>query len=192
VTGVSVGTTTIRATVGEDTYSVNVEVEAPIIYELPLTCAAEPSGGDRYFRGFYFPGYPGNSLAGVDLQFSGDIPGSYTLSLTARNGTFDGTEIGSAEATVVLSGRSTYVPASFVFPTPLETVTPGSTVTFAIDYVDGPAEVDPSNILVFYRVPSLGDPGCPIVQTNGTTPDLDTRRRDGIWLTIYEVLPIGP
>lgn len=193
VTGVSVGTTTISATVGEDTYSVIVEVEAPIIYELPLTCAAEPSGGDRYFRGFYFPGYPGSSLARVDLQFSGDIAGSYTLSLTARDGSFGGPEIGSAEATVVLSGRSTYVPTSFVFPTPLQPVVPGSTVTFEIEYVDGPAEVDPSNILVFYRVPSLGDPDCPIVQTNGTSPGsdgLDTRRRDGVWLTIYEVLPI--
>jgi hypothetical protein len=191
VTGVSDGTATITATVGTETYSVDVVVEDPIINVLPLTCAAEPSGGDRYFRGFYFPDYPGTSLARVDLQFSGDIAGSYTLSLTARANSYDGRKIGRAEVTVGLSGRSTYVPAEFVFPSTSELVENESTITFEIEIEAYPDGVDPSNILVFYKVPSAGDPDCPIVETNGTLPPLDTSRRDGVWLTIYEDLPSG-
>ncbi len=57
--------------------------------------------------------------------------------------------------------------ASFVFP---EVVVPyGSTVTFSMGVVQGDG-------YVYYEV--LTDtPNCPIIETNGTTPPLDTERR---------------
>ena len=189
VTGVIAGIAEIEALVDDMAYTIDITVESPNVGTLPILCSAEPAGGDRYFRGFYIPSYPGDFLAYVGLHLSADIEGSYTMRLTAFDGTYDGTMIGSAEASRYLNGRSNYLATGFTFgfraPLP---VTPGNTVAFRLEYVDGPDAVDPNNILVFYKVPSNGDVSCPVVETNGTTTPLDTFRRTGIWVSVYDEL----
>jgi len=186
VTGVTPGTATITALVDDTPYDIDITVEAAPVAELPFTCAAEPAGGDRIFRGFHIPEYPGSSLAEVTLHFSADVAGTYTLSLTALPDDYDGGEsvLGIDQASVYLEGRSNYVATSFAF-NPVASVTPESTIAFRIEYVDGPVDGGTtSSVLAFYKVPSNGDPDCPVVETNGTSPPLDSWRRDGVWITV--------
>jgi hypothetical protein len=123
----------------------------------------------------------GVSLNTAQLRFSADTPGEYSFSLTARSGTYDGTVIGVANAKVNVSGgRGSFSPATFAFPAPVPSVTAGSIVTFALAQLSGP-----STEAVFYQVPSNGDESCAVTQTNGTTPPLDTFRRNGVNVQIH-------
>ena len=145
-----------------------------------IACNNEVTVGDLLDRGFYVPNYPGVSLSQATLSFSADTPGNYTFSLTARRGAYDGQVIGVANATVALAnGRDSFTPATFVFPTPYPAIVSGSTVTFALTQTAGPSIVS-----VFYEVPSNGDTTCPVTQTNGTAPPLDTFRRNGVIVQI--------
>src|SRR6185503_3434809 len=58
--------------------------------EVLLSCNGDP-GGDHYYRGFYLPSYPGNSLDSARLRFSSTDAGNYTVILTARKATYYGT-----------------------------------------------------------------------------------------------------
>lgn len=145
-----------------------------------VSCATDASGGDLIDRGFYIQSYPGLSLNQATLNFSADTPGEYAFSLTARSGTYDGPIIGVANAKVVVAnGRSSFTPATFFFPSPFPGIAQGSTVTFTLTQQAGP-----STNAVFYEVPSNGDSTCPVTQTNGTTPPLDTFRRNGVKIQI--------
>jgi len=178
VTGVSAGSATITATVGADTYQVIVEV----VGELLLSCDDGEQSGDYYYRGFYVPSYPGESLQRADLKLYARTAGTYSLSLIARDGAFDGPVLGTASSTVELDGTQTYVTVPFVF-SPAPTIASGATVTFEIDYIAGPADR-----LLYYDVAgtfSPGDPDCPVIETEGTTPPLDTFRRQGITIMLY-------
>jgi hypothetical protein len=155
-----------------------------ITVALPINCPGDPSG-DQVDRGFYVPAFPGTSFDRVTLHFSARTAGTYTFSLTARNGTYDGTVLGTATASVTLTNNDqANVATAFTFPT--VAVTPGSTVTFSIAQVAGPA-----GGVTFYSVPRLGDATCPVVQTNGTEPPLSTFRRQGVHVTI-ETAPVIP
>ena len=142
-----------------------------------VNCPGDPSG-DLLFRGFYVPEFPGSTLDRVTLYFSANTAGNYSFSLTARAATYDGTLLGTATATAALTADiNANVATTFTFsPT---AVTQGSTLTFAIAEVSGPDGGD-----VYYSVPNQGDATCPVVQTNGTTPPLDSFRRQGVHVTI--------
>ena len=147
----------------------------PAQAELLIDCDEGQLGGDAYDRGFYVPEFPGVTFDRVDLAFSSKAGGSFTVSLTARAGTYDGPLLGVSEATVTLSGGiDNNVVTSFLFPSPV--VTEGSTVTFAIHPVAGGTDL-------YYAVGAFRE--CPIVQTEGTTPPLDVWRRDGIRIQIF-------
>ena len=147
-----------------------------------IDCAGDPSG-DQIDRGFYIPEYPGISLNRATLHFSADVAGTYTFSLTARDNTYDGQLLGTATASVTLTANTqANVATTFTFSA--VAVEPGSTVTFAIAPVSGPAEGT-----VFYSVPSLGDESCPVIETNGTTPPRDTFRRQGVHVRIEGATP---
>ena len=141
-----------------------------------VDCPGTP-GGDQLDRGFYVPQFPGTRMDNVTLHFSANTAGTYTFSLTARTGTYDGAVLGTATATATLTADIlANVATTFRFsPT---AVTEGSTVTFAIAELSGPA-----GGVVFYSVP-VNDPACPVVQTNGTTPPLDSNRRQGVHVKI--------
>jgi len=155
----------------------------PVAPPAALIACAGDAGGDLISRGFYVPGYPGTSLNQATLHFSAGIAGTYTFSLTARSGTYDGPMLGTATASVTLTANDqANVATTFVYEA--VAVEPGSTVTFAIAQVAGP-----TGGAAFYSVADLGDPTCPVIQTDGTTPPLDTFRRQGVRVTIEGALP---
>lgn len=141
-----------------------------------IDCLDGISGVDAFERGFYVPAFPGTALEGVDLLFSAFTGGVYTITLTARADTYDGPLIGTSQTTVTLtSDINAFVEGNFAFPSSF--VTEGSTVTFALSLVSGPEEP-------LYAVTTNVDP-CVIIQTQGTTPPLDTWRRYGIRARIH-------
>jgi hypothetical protein len=130
--------------------------------------------GDYYYRGFYVSDYPGTNLTWVTLYMATTESGTYSIRLTARSGSYSGTTIGTSTATVSLNGTSGAVYFSF---NGSPQVTQGSTVAFSISIVSGPGTS------VYYNVDTAS--GCPVVQTNGTTPPLDSIRRNGIAVDIW-------
>lgn len=140
--------------------------------ETLVSCSGDP-GGDFYDRGFYVPAYPGTSLESVKLVFSTRDPGTYTISLTARADAYNGPLLGTSTKSVTLVGSySQDVPVTFEFSVPR--IAKGSTVCFIISKRSGPGN------RLFYSVPPPTG-GCPeVVQTEGTSPPLDTFRRNGV------------
>jgi hypothetical protein len=141
------------------------------------------SGGDRYYRGFYAPSYPGTMLTQVDCYVSARAAGDYTLAMIVRRDTYDGPLVGLSEATLALSDDDQdNRRISFLFPGPV--ISEGSTVTFAMELVSGPGEA------VFYSTARCGSNcavTCPIIETEGTDPPLDTHRNDGMGVTIIGI-----
>jgi hypothetical protein len=150
----------------------------------PLADLAMTPGGDFTTRGFYVKNYPGTSLNRVRLYLMTRTPGAYTLTLTAHNGAYNGTLIGTATATAALT--ATDQPVDFVFASPA--VAMGSTLAFQIG-VTGPSSS------VYYSVgPCLGDwkcryPGTQVVETEGTSPPLDTDRRNSVAVQFFGCKP---
>jgi hypothetical protein len=134
------------------------------------------SGGDLYYRGFYVPDYQGVNLSLVGLYFSAITPGTYTFSLTAREGSYSGRLLGTSTSSATLSDDITDFRATYFSFNQDPTVTPGSYVTFSIN-VTGPGTS------VYYATSTDSD--CPVVQTNDITPPLSTVRRNGIAVLIY-------
>lgn len=133
-------------------------------------CPFSGSPGDQTFRGFYVENYPSSSLGGVVLAFMG-VAGPRSITLHARENTFDGALIGSVSQTVDLVGNST-VEAEFDFANAIVT---SSTITFSIEVTSGGT--------TFYDV---GTAACTdVTQTNSTTPPLDVFRRDRVGVQIY-------
>ena len=61
-----------------------------IIFSVPFS----GTGGDYYYRGFYLSDYPGTNLGTVTLSYMSFTAGTYSASLTARVGAYDGPTIG--------------------------------------------------------------------------------------------------
>jgi hypothetical protein len=144
----------------------------------PLT----PFAGDYIDRGFYVPSYPGATLSSVTVWMRTYTAGPYTLSMTARADNYGGTIIGTSSVTVSMPASVT-TPVTFYFPSPA--VAPGTTVTFAMN------QVSPSGLALYYDVGvcDLNDANCvtpnPTIETGGTTPPLDTFRRNGVSVRIF-------
>jgi len=143
-----------------------------------ITIFSDPfagSGGDNITRGFYLPSYPGTNLSTVTLAYVTNVTGSYTTSLTARLGTYNGTIIGTTQTvtnTLSTSGETlvTYNFGGVSVPT-------GSVVTFTQVLVSGPGG------FVDY---DIGTGASGIIETNGTTPPLDTFRGSSVGVIITE------
>jgi parallel beta-helix repeat protein len=140
-----------------------------------LLVCTNATTGDFYYRGFYVPSYPGNSLTSARLVFTSPTAGDYTVRLTARSNTYDGLVLGSSATTFNLA-VSTDRAVTFNFPS--VRIRENSRVCFIMTITSGPSTA------LYYSVgPSSG--GCPtIVETEGTTPPLDTFRRNGVELTL--------
>jgi len=144
------------------------------------SCSYYPAtgSGDFISRAFYVPNYNGINLQQVTLLFSSDTAGSFTFSLTAHAGTFNGPVIGTASATVSLaSATGSYVPATFDFGS--VPVIPGSTVAFVISKTGGPGGSQ-----YFHQDGFSDDPTCPVIETEDSTPPLSTYRMQGIDIII--------
>lgn len=141
-----------------------------------IDCLDGSDGGDRVTRGFYCSDYPGTTIERVDLHLSAESAGEYVIRMTIRTDTYNGLQVGQAEATVTLpGGPSNHVLTSFLFPS--TSVAPHALLTFALEEVSGPD--------LMYYAPTTSNSACPITQTNGTTPPLDTFRRNGVRVAIH-------
>jgi hypothetical protein len=144
-----------------------------------------PLGGDEISRGFYIPNFPGSGFSQVNLQFSADVAGSYTVQLTAHSGTYDGPTLGSSQATVSLAPGQ-FTSGSFFFPSP--SVAGGSTVAFAMNVVSQPEGAQRT----FFGVANTfaGVPSCPVIETEDTTAPLSTFRRQGVAIQVIQSAPV--
>ncbi|MBN1421687.1 MAG: hypothetical protein JXP34_23135 [Planctomycetes bacterium] len=151
----------------------------PVAADLLIDCGpAAGGGGDGISRGFYIGEYPGTTLSRVDLWISASVAGTYTLSLTARAGAYNGAVIGTDNASVTLTANtSANVRTQFDF-SGAPAVSTGSTVAFILAKVSGPSGA------LYYQTTTAG--GCTTVtQTTGTSPPLDSFRRAGIAIRVY-------
>ena len=132
--------------------------------------------GDFYYRGFYVSQYPGLTLDSATLKMSAAVAGTYQLALTAFSNVYAGPILAAATNQVRFSGStSDAVPVVWTFPfTPVEKY---SRVCFRLSLVSGPSAS------VYYAI-TLGG-GCnDVIETEGTTPPLDTARNNGVDVTI--------
>jgi hypothetical protein len=147
-----------------------------------VSCPFEGGGGDLTERGVHVTGYSGTNLDTVTLKYTAGVTGSYTITLTARLGAYNGTVIGTSTATENFTAQ---VAKDILFSFGAAPVPAGSTIAF-VQSVTGPGAM-------FFDVGNgpLGDPtytGCPgVVETEGTTPPLDEFRRASVGLTITQL-----
>ena len=132
------------------------------------------SGGDLIERGFYVQNYAANSIASVELEYASFTAGSYVAALTARLGAYDGPVIGTATANFTLTG-STSSETAVTYDLGGALVPFGSTVTFSQTLISGPGSL-------YYDV-GVG-PYAGLFETEGTTPPLDTIRRNNVGVVI--------
>ena len=137
------------------------------------------SSGDFIDRGFYLPSYPGTSLSSVTLWMKAATAGTYTVAMTARLSAYNGPVVGASTATFILPANlNANTPVTFSFPSPA--VTPGTLVTFAMTQVSPAPTGATADVYYNVCVTDTCSANNPIIQTNGTTPPLDTFRRNGI------------
>ena len=140
-----------------------------------IDCPPTTSGGDVLSRGLYVDSFPGSSLRTVTSYFSAVGTGDRTVALTARDGAFDGAVIGTDTVTFgAVDGDSS---VAVTFDLGGKSVTTGSTVTFSYGSIADSAGT------VFQQT-TTSNAACPVTETNGTTPALDTDRRVGMALKI--------
>lgn len=176
---------TVTVTCGSISRSFTVTITEPPTMVAASCGPANYATGDQIFRGFYMANYPHVQLAGVDLQFAADVAGTYTVNLTAQWGAFGGGTIASGTATMNVGLDGTRTLGAFRWPS--ATVPQNSTVAFSMTQVSGPGTL-------YYSVYQSfdGDASCPLMETNGTTPPLDTDRRRGVEAILYSSFaPIG-
>ena len=140
-----------------------------------VSCPPSTTGGDNLTRAFYIDSFPGSSLKSVTSYFSAVGTGDRTVALTARDGAFDGVVIGSD--TVIISAVDGDTNIAATFDLGGNAVTLGSTVTFAYDAI-----ADTSGVL--FMETTTTNASCPVVQTEGAAPPLDTVRRLGLPILI--------
>jgi len=159
-------------------------IATPLHAAVVVSCPASGSGGDLTSRGFYVTGYGAGTLGMVTLQYGTSTPGTYTVSLTAHSGAYNGPLIGTATASALVASISD-TPMTFNFGA---AVTPGATIAFTQALVSGPGSLffDTGNGAL-----GVMDNTCPgVTETNGTTPPLDSFRRNSVALLINDTGPV--
>lgn len=141
------------------------------------SCPFDASGGDGLSRGFYVENFPGERLDRVRLQYDVNQGGFYTIELTAREDSYDGRLIGRRTVSFNAAAGGETIRRTYDFGG--ATVSNGATVTFSQAVVNAP-----SGASVFYDNASDSGGCTDITQTNGTSPPLDSVRRDSVGLQI--------
>jgi len=146
----------------------------PEITEL-INYSTNPEGGDQIHRAFYIEEYPGTTLDKVFIWMKSSTTGTYTIDLTARQDTYEGSLTGTVSLSCLIG--IDFEPFTFNFSdTP---VIKNSILTFRIERTAGADE------RIFYatecdELDSLTPEEILIIQTNGSSPPLSTFRRDGV------------
>jgi len=145
---------------------------ADIASAMNLDCPFDPFGsGDQLTRGFYVRNYRGTTIDKVRLRHSTSNPGTKTIQLVARLGRYDGPVLGAASVTRSVTADST----ESLFDFGDAPVPAMSTIAFTQTLVAGTS-------IVYY---DLGFESCDdVVETHGTTPPLDSVRRDKVGVKI--------
>ncbi len=135
-------------------------------------------------RGFYMQSYAVDSLGSVEVAFTPEVAGEHTVRLTIRNGSFDGTVLGSVAEIFTLPSAD---PISFDFI--LNGLT-GSTLAFELEGESLPAGATD----LFYDAGLCDDPGacafCPdLFQTVDTAAPLFSVLRGGAGVRILTAVP---
>jgi len=138
-------------------------------------------GGDSFNRGFYIKAFPGISLSQVDLWISAKEAGDYTFELTAREGTYNGPIIEKSQANIYLTGNSVdKMLTTFNFLS--KPIQMNSIVTFAISKISGSGKC-------YYAIEGeysvIPQEDILVIETEGTTPPLDTFKHYGIAIRVY-------
>jgi len=162
------------------TTTITVNPAAPVLL-INYPMEAVTNTGDFLSRGFYIKEFPGTSLSRVDLWFSSNTAGDYTVELTARENTYDGTIIETSQANISLTDdNSSHQLATFNFSS--NPVQINSIVTFTISKISGPGTC-------YYSIQGeyggIAEGDILVIQTNGTAPPLDSHRRYGIAVRVY-------
>jgi hypothetical protein len=149
------------------------------------SCPFGPIGfSEGLYRGIYLQSLNGTTLGTVSLRyFVAASPFSYTLTLTARSGAFDGPLIGVPQTVTFFMVRSGPIVIPFDFggvPVPF-----GTRVTFSHTV----GSIPPGGDLSLDAGPcAVGDhtcESCPgFIETEDTTPPLSTFRRGSVAATI--------
>jgi hypothetical protein len=133
------------------------------------SCGPGTGVGDGTDRGFYVTGYPGPNLHSVTLAYEDDVAGIHTIGLAAHLGAYDGPVVGSATVTGTVADTG-FTPLTFTFTDP--SVAAGSTIAFVQQVL-----ASPPGGFVLYDYTS--DPCAGVIETEGTSPPLDTPRTGG-------------
>ena len=178
--GATTGPISVVTPGGVATSVANFVVTEDVVVSCPFSSSG---GGDLLERGFYVSNYAGTNIDTVTLRYVTSVPGIYTVTLSARLGSYNGPLIGSSTAPLLVPSPSQDLTFHFdAAPVPL-----GSTITFTQSVV-GPGGL-------FYDVGNggLGDAtyaGCPgVIETEGAVPTLDSFRRASVGLRITQILP---
>jgi len=143
-------------------------------------CPFAGDSGDQTSRGFYVENYPSSTLGGVVLSFVGLAAGPHSITLHARENTYDGALIGSVTQNAdlkAIGNGGTLVEFDFA-----NAAVNSSIVTFSIEVTSGG--------LTYYDVGTA--PCTDVTQTNGTNPPLDSIRRQQVGVEIYGVSGSAP
>jgi hypothetical protein len=169
------------------TYPVSLIVSQAAVVSCPF--ASDPSFGDRIDHGFYVSSYPGSNLYTVHVQYDTKTAGTYTISMTANLGAFNGPIIGSTQTVTVDLTVDSWTDAIYNFGGAL--VATGSTIAFTQVIVNGP-----SGAFVFFNTGNGNmdnnppGPTCSgLTETEDTTPPLSTQRRPSVGLEIAQLTP---
>jgi len=130
--------------------------------------------GDGLSRGFYLEDYPAGTLDTVTLYYCANVAGTYTVTLTAREDTYDGSLVDSVARKVVITESGLAEPIVFDFGG--AAATPGGVLAFS-QTGEGPGGL-------LYDVSTSGDLCLGVVETEGTSPPLDTVRRSGVGIVV--------
>lgn len=144
------------------------------------SCPGDPSGAsDNTSRGFHVINYPGTTLDDLSLRyFAGSGDGSYSITLTAHLGSYDGPVIGTTQQQTVMLSGSAGTPVTYQFGG--VSVPAGSTVAFTQTVVSGPI----ANASARYDTGLVGGYCADVIQTDGTNAPLDLFRRPTVGVTI--------
>lgn len=142
-------------------------------------------GGDNLGRGFHLEDFPGHRLDEVTLTYRPTQPGTYRVRLNAYENSYDGRQVGRPKTVSFTVSDTDPVEQTFDFQG--APVAEGSTIAFSQELISSPS----GGSLSYDRGPcSLGDSACNecpgVVQTHGTSPDLDSFRRSSV---AVEVMP---
>lgn len=145
-----------------------------------MNCPFNGEGGDQITRGFYITGFPGNRLDTVTLHYFPEGATSTTMILTARLDTYNGALVGTATVNADFSVEQTvtYDFGGAVVP-----------VNSLITFTQAPDGGTPPDGYLFYDTGS--GPCAGFTETGGTTPPLDSFRRDSIGALITGRLVTG-